>query len=155
MCTGRFARTDCDRLVPGSRLDIERADCRQISGAERGADIPAKQAFIAAVAFLPQTRFRRGLEPAIEVFVERDLGLYLAAKVAIPQHLIKEGLGMSDGAVNHTAVVAPFAGFVVAAEEDAHEPPVPPTTHDLSGFSGQTRLLPEKSGTPLAHRRRK
>ena len=58
-----------------NRLDVERADRSKVSGAERGADISAKQAFVAAVAFLPQTRFRGGLEPAIQVFIERDLHL--------------------------------------------------------------------------------
>jgi len=47
------------------RLDIERADRRQISGAERWPDIPAKQAFGASVAFLLQMRFRCRLKPPI------------------------------------------------------------------------------------------
>jgi hypothetical protein len=34
------------------------------------------------------------------------------------QHLIHEGLGLASGAVNHRAVVAPFAGLAVATEED-------------------------------------
>jgi hypothetical protein len=62
---------------------------------------------------------------------------------------------MSHRAADGSVVVLPPAGRAVATEEDAHQPPVPPTTHDLPGFSGQTRLLPEKSGTLLAHRRRK
>ena len=97
------------------RLDFERADCPEISGAERRPHISAQQAFVAAVAFLPQTRFRGGLKPPIEVFVERDLGtLYLAAEVVITQHLIKVGLGMADGAADGSAVVAPFTGLAVA-----------------------------------------
>jgi hypothetical protein len=64
--------------------------------------------------------------------------LYLAAEIMLTQHLIKDGLGMAGRTLNHTAVVASFAGFSVATEEDAHEPPVPPASHDLSGFSGQT-----------------
>jgi hypothetical protein len=62
---------------------------------------------------------------------------------------------MADGAADNPAVVAPFAGLAVAPEEDAHQPSVLAATHDLPGFSRQTHLLPEKSGTPLAHRRRK
>jgi len=109
----------------------------------------------AASAFLPQTRLRSGLEPSIEIFVQGKIGaFYLAAEIMLTQHLIKVGLGMADGAADNPAVVAPFSGFVVAAEEDAHQPPVPPAPDDLSGFSGQTRLPPEKSGTPLAHRHR-
>jgi hypothetical protein len=43
-----------------------------------------------AIAFLPQTRLRGGLEPAIQVFVQRDwCALRLAAKVAITPHLIR------------------------------------------------------------------
>ncbi|MFZ2003356.1 MAG: hypothetical protein WBV26_00970 [Candidatus Sulfotelmatobacter sp.] len=55
------------------RLDIERADRRQISGAERWPDIPAKQAFGASLTFLPQTRFRCRLKPPIQVFVQSDI----------------------------------------------------------------------------------
>ena len=59
---------------------------------------------------------------------------------------------MADGAADNTAVVAPFAGFAVAAEEDAHQPAVPPATHDLPGFSGQTqppsRKIWHTTGTP-------
>jgi len=151
---GSRRQTALDQVVV-YRLNIERADCGQISGAERGADVSAKQAFVAAVTFLPQTRFRRGLKPTIKIIVEGGLGtLYLAAEVAITQHLIKVGLGMPGGAMDHAAVVAPFAGFAVATEEDAHQPAVPTAAYDLPGFSGQTRNpLPEKSGTLLAHRR--
>ena len=138
------------------RLDIERADYRQVANAERWPHISAQQALVTAVAFLPQTRLRRSLEPPIEIFVQRDLGiLYLAAEVVIVQHLIKVGLGMPGRAADGSVVVAPFAGLAVATEEDAHQPALPSATHDLPGFSGQTDLLPEKSGTLLAHRRRK
>jgi hypothetical protein len=151
---GSRGQTTLDQpLVYG--LNIERADCRQISGAERGPDISAQQALVAAVAFLPQARLRGGLEPLIEIFVERDLGiLYLAAEVAITQHLIKVGLGMADGATDNPAVVAPFAGFVIAPEKDAHQPTVSSPSHDLPGFSGQTRSPSRKIwhtvGTPAA-----
>ncbi len=151
---GSRGQTALDHILV-HRLDIEWADCRQISGAERWPNISAQQAFIAAVTFLPQTRFRGGLEPPIEIFGQGKIGaFYLAAEIMLMQHPIKVGLGMAGGAMNHTAVVAPFSGLVVAAEEDSHQPPVPPATDDLPGFSRQTRLLPEKSGTPLAHRRR-
>jgi hypothetical protein len=73
-----------------NRLDVERADCRQVSGAERWPNISAEQAFVAAVAFLPQTRFRRGLKPPIEIFIERDLhALHLAAEIAFAQPLLR------------------------------------------------------------------
>lgn len=100
------------------RLDIERADCRQISFAERGPDISAQQAFIASGAFLTQTRLRHGPEPAIQVFVQRDwCALHPATKVAITEHLLKVGLGMPDGAADNPAVVAPFADLAAAPEE--------------------------------------
>src|SRR5208337_1233996 len=133
----------------------ERADRRQVSSAERWPDISAQQAFVAAVAFLPQTRLRGGLEPTIEIFVERDLGTrYLAAEVAIPQHLIKVDLGVADGAADHAAVVASFAGLAVATEEDAHQPALPSPTYDLPGLSSQTRPPSRRIwhtvGTPAA-----
>ncbi|MGA8212984.1 MAG: hypothetical protein WB799_05280 [Candidatus Sulfotelmatobacter sp.] len=56
------------------RLDIERADCPEISGAERGPEVSAEKVFIAAVAFLPQTRLRGGLKPLIQVFVQSEIG---------------------------------------------------------------------------------
>ena len=46
---------------------------------------------------------------------------------------------MPDGAADNPVVVAPLAAFAVATEEDAHQPAVPTATHDLPGFSGQTR----------------
>jgi len=55
---------------------------------------------------------------------------------------------MADGAADGSAVVTPFAGFAVATEEDAHQPPVPPPPYDLPGFSGQTRPSLPKN---LAH----
>jgi hypothetical protein len=101
------------------------------------------------VAFLPQTRLRSGLEPSIEVLIQSDVGaVHLAPKVAIAQHLIKVVLGMADGAADNPAVVAPFAGSAIAPKEDAHQPPVPSATHDLPGFSGQTRPPSPKN---LAH----
>ena len=152
---GSRRQTALDKLLIRG-LDIERADCRQISGAERWPHITAKQAFIAAIAFLPQTRFRSGLEPPIEVFIQSDVGaVYLATEVVLAQHLINVVLGMADGAADNPAVVAPFAVFAIAAKVHAHQPAVLSATHDLFGFSGQTQLLPEKSGTKLAHRRRK
>jgi hypothetical protein len=70
-------------------LNIARADCRQISGAEYGPDISAQQAFVAAIAFLPQTWFGGGLEPPIEMFVQSKIGaLFLAAEIMLTQHLI-------------------------------------------------------------------
>jgi hypothetical protein len=103
------------------RLDIERADRRQVSGTERRPYISAKQAFVAAIASLPQTRLRGSLKPPVEIFVERDLGAqHLAAEVAITQHLIKVCLGMSDRAADGSVVVPPATGLAVAAEEDAH-----------------------------------
>jgi len=144
---GSGGQTAFDQLLV-YRLDIERADCRQISGAERWPDISAQQAFVAAVAFLPQARFRGGLKPAIQVFVQCGLHTFhLAAEVALAQHLIKVGLGMSHRAADNPAVVAPLASFAVAAEKDAHQPSLPSATHDLPGFSRQTRLLPRN----LAH----
>ena len=65
----------------------------------------------------------------------------------LAQYLIKVGLGMPDRTVDHTAVVAPFAGFVVAAEVHAHQPPVPSPSHDLSRLTRQTQILPKN----LAH----
>ena len=92
-------------------LDIERAYCREISGAEREPHISAKQGFVAAVAFLPQTRLRGGLEPPIEIFVERDLGiLYLAADVMLAQYLIKVGLRMLDWTADDLAVGSAVCG---------------------------------------------
>jgi|SRR5271156_6725966 len=144
---GSRGQTALDQLLV-RRLDIERADRRQVSGAERGPHISAQQALVAAVAFLPQTRFRSGLKPPIEIIVERDLGaFYVAAEIMLAQHLIKVGLGVADGAADNPAVVAAFAGFAVATEEDAHQPAVPAATHDLSGFPGQTHILPKN----LAH----
>ena len=70
---GSRRQTSLDQFLV-YRLDIQRADCRQISGAERGPHISAQQAFIAAVAFLPQTRLRSGLEPPIQVFVQSEIG---------------------------------------------------------------------------------
>jgi len=49
---GSRRQTSLDQLLVYS-LDIERADCPQISGAEGGPNISAQQAFVAAVAFLP------------------------------------------------------------------------------------------------------
>jgi len=69
---GSRGQTALDQLLV-HRLDIERADRRQISGAERWPDIPAKQAFGASVAFLPQMRFRCRLKPPIQVFVQSDI----------------------------------------------------------------------------------
>jgi hypothetical protein len=70
----------------------------------------------------------------------------------LAQHLIKVVLGIPDWTANSAIVVAPFAGLAFAAEEDAHQPPVPPTTDDLSGFSRQNHILPLKiwhtTGTP-------
>ena len=50
----------------------------------------------------------------------------MTAHVAFPQQLGQVFLGPSSRAVDGAVVVAPFAGLAVAAEEDAHEPPVPP-----------------------------
>ena len=70
----------------------------------------------------------------------------------LAQHLIKVYLRMADGTVNHTAVVVPFAGFAVASEVNAHQPPVPSAPHDLPGFSGQnqppSRKIWHTTGTP-------
>jgi len=59
---------------------------------------------------------------------------------------------MADGAADNPAVVAPFAGFAFAAEEDTHQPPVPAAIHDLPGFSRQTQPPSQKiwhtTGTP-------
>ena len=40
-------------------------------------------------------------------------------------------------------VVAPAAGFAVAAEEDAHQPSVPSPPHDLSRLTSQRNFLPK------------
>jgi hypothetical protein len=56
--------------------------------------------------------------------------------------------------VDNTAVIAPFSGFAVAPEKDAHQLPTSSPSHDLSGFYEPNANPPEKSGTPLAHRRR-
>jgi hypothetical protein len=140
-------QTALDELLV-HRLDVERADCRQISGAERWPDISAQQALVAAVTFLPQAWFRGSLKPPIEVFIQSYVGaVNLAAEVTITQHLIKVGLGVPDGTADNPAVVAPLTGFAVATEEDAHQPAVLPATDDLPGFSGQTQILPQN----LAH----
>ena len=56
--------------------------------------------------------------------------------------------------MDNTAVIAPFSGFAVAPEKDAHQLPTSSPSHDLSGFYEPNANPPEKSGTPLAHRRR-
>jgi hypothetical protein len=100
-------------------------------------------------AALAKPRFRGGLKPRIQVFIESDVGtVHLAAEVMLAQDLIKVGLGMADRTADDTAVVAPFVGLAVAAKEDAHRPAVRSATYNLPGFSNQTRLLSEN----LAHR---
>jgi len=74
----------------------------------------------------------------------------MTAHVAFPQQLGQVFLGSSSRAVDGAVVVAPFAGLAVAAEEDAHEPPVPPASHNLSHLANQ-RSSSRKSGTRLAH----
>src|SRR5437879_3385029 len=74
----------------------------------------------------------------------------MTAHVAFLQQLGQVFLGSSSRAGDGAVVVAPFAGLAVAAEEDAHEPPVPPASHNLSRLANQ-RSSSRKSGTRLAH----
>jgi hypothetical protein len=50
--------------------------------------------------------------------------------------------------VDNTAVIAPFSGFAVAPEKDAHQLPTSSPSHDLSGFY-EPNANPLKN---LAHR---
>src|SRR5579862_6591369 len=51
-----------------------------------------REAGLAAVAFLPQTRRRGGLKPPLEIFVQSDI--LAVAEVTLAEHLIKASLGM-------------------------------------------------------------
>ena len=100
----------------------------------------AEQAVVASITLLPQFRFRRCFEPAIEKFIERDLGsLETAAKVAFAQHLGQILLGAPGGAVDGAVVVAPPVGLAVAAEEDTDKPALAAASYDLSETTRQKR----------------
>ena len=71
-----------------------------------------------------------------------------AAQVALAKHLGEVFLSAASGTVDGAVVVAPAAGFAVAAEEDADEPAAPAPSYDLSRLASQRNFPPEN----LAHR---
>jgi hypothetical protein len=66
-----------------------------------------------------------------------------ASQIAFVEHLCQVLLGPSSRPVDRAIEIPPFAGLVVSAEEDAHEPAPPATSNDLSDLASQTHSLPK------------
>lgn len=139
MCIADSSRrqTTVDHLLTRG-LDIEGRDGGQDSFSKCWSNVPPKQPVVAPITLLPQFWFRRCLKPAIEKFIERNLGsLETTTEVALAQHPSQSFLRTPRRTVNRPVVITPLAAIVVAAEKHTNEPAVAPTANDLSHATRQ------------------